>query len=193
MAALALGATVNEIPPDEVGPGQMMATGMATYAFMVAAAVGWLGYRERLDQLPEQALGCHGPWLAAGVGLGAGLLMFAGLAWLSKRLQVLRELDAMVAKTFRASSEATTLAFVLCGAIAEELLFRLAAQDALGLFGSVALYSLLYSSFGGWRWLLFMAPHALLLGLLMHFGFGLLASTTANAIMNHLNLRRLRC
>jgi membrane protease YdiL (CAAX protease family) len=193
VAAFAVGAAVSGLPPDQPLPQQVLTAGLTIYVGMAAVALGWLMARDRLDQLPLQAFGRHGPWVAAGVGLAAGLLLASGLAWSSSRLPALRELDAVMVRTFHASGDATTLVFVLAGAIAEELLFRLAMQDALGLFGAVALYSVMYSCIGGWRLLLFTVPHALLLGMLMHFGFGLLGSTTANAIMNHLNLRRLRC
>ena len=184
---------MTESPPDDVEPRQVLATGFATYGIMAIAALGWLAGRDRTAELHTQSFGVHGPWLGAVVGLATGLLMAVVMAWLSPRLRVLRDIDAMVARTFVGIGETAALLFVIAGALAEELLFRLAAQDALGLFGTVALYSLLYSSVGGWRWLLIMVPHALLLGLLVQCGFGLFASTTANAIMNHLNLRRLRC
>ena len=77
--------------------------------------------------------------------------------------------------------------------IGEELFFRLAVQDAFGLPGSVAAYVLVNSSVGGVRWLPYLLVHAAVLGLLVQQGFGLLGSTVANAIMNHLNLWRLRC
>ena len=38
----------------------------------------------------------------------------------------------------------------------------------------------------------FTAAHALVLGLLVQLGFGLLGSTTAHAVLNHLCLRRLQ-
>lgn len=184
---------MTDLDDDDPEPRQVIGIGLATYAVMVAVALGWLSCRERLAELHTQAVGTHGPWLAAGAGVVTGVLMATALAWLSPRSQMLREYDAVVARTFAGTGEAVTMLVVLGGAIAEELLCRLAAQDAIGLPATVALNSLLYSCIGGWRWLLIMAPHALLLGLLVHFGLGLLASTTANAIMNHLNLRRLRC
>lgn len=184
---------MSDAPPGEPEPRQLLVAGCATYAVMAIGALAWLGWRGRLDQLAEQSFGRHGPWSAAAAGLAAGLLMAFGIAWLSPRWGVLRDLDAMVGRTFAGIGEAATLALVLWGALAEELLFRLAAQDALGLYGAVALHTFLYSSAAGWRLLFAVLPHALLLGVLVDSGFGLLASTAANAIMNHLNLRRLRC
>jgi hypothetical protein len=43
----------------------------------------------------------------------------------------------------------------------------------------------------GLRWLPMAVLHATALGLLVWLGFGLLASTTANAVMNYLCLRRM--
>jgi hypothetical protein len=82
---------------------------------------------------------------------------------------------------------------LLIGAIAEELFFRLAVQDAFGLAGSVAIATAVNSCVGGWRWMPLALVHALALGAIVHFGLGLLGSTTANAVSNYLNLRRIQC
>ena len=43
----------------------------------------------------------------------------------------------------------------------------------------------------GRRWLPFAAVHATVLGGLMALGFGLLATTVANAVMNYLMIHRM--
>lgn len=194
MAARALGATVTQAPDDgPIEPRQVLGSGFVVYGVMMAGALLWLAVRDRDDAFAELAIGARGPWLGAAAGLGTGIALAFGLRWLRRVSPELRRLDAMVARAFTGVGEGTALLFVTSGALAEEMLFRLAVQDAFGLPGSVALHVLLYSSAGGWRWLLFLLPQALALGLLVQTGFGLLASTSANAIMNHLNLKRLRC
>ncbi|MFK7738984.1 MAG: CPBP family intramembrane glutamic endopeptidase [Planctomycetota bacterium] len=178
--------------PEEPEPAFVLVAGVIVYGMMGTAAVLWLWWRDRLDVLPEQAIGRHGPLLASGAGLAVGLLGAGLLGAAMRRSAALGEIATTVERMFARASDATGLAFVLISAIAEELFFRLAVQDALGLIGSVAFYVLLNSTVGGVRWILFTVLHALVLGLLVHFGFGLLGSTTAHAILNYLSLRRLQ-
>ncbi|MEZ6036926.1 MAG: hypothetical protein R3F29_05565 [Planctomycetota bacterium] len=177
---------------DDPGPGFVLAAGVVVYALMGAFALFWLWTRDRLWALPEQAVGRHGPFAASGVGLAVGLISAALLAWAMRRFVSVRELMSMAHKLFAKAGEATGLAFVLVAAVSEELFFRLAVQDALGLTGSVAGYVLLNSSVAGLRWLPITVLHALALGLIVDQGFGLLGSTTAHAVMNYLSLKRIQ-
>ena len=88
-------------------------------------------------------------------------------------------------------SEAQLLTLSLVSAVAEEFFFRLAVQDALGLPASVALYVLLNTGPGFWSWALIALGSGLLFSGLVATGFGLLAATTAHAIINYLSLRRI--
>ena len=184
-------------PPDddpelEPEPRFVLAAGVVVYGLMGAAALVWLWLRDRLDALPERAVGTHGPLAASGLGLGVGL----GAAWIVARLVArhrgLQELSSTAGRLFARTGEAVGIAFVLVAAVAEELFFRLAVQDAFGLVGSVAAYAILNSSVGGLRWLAFTLAHALVLGLMVQQGFGLLGSTTAHAVLNYLSLRRIQ-
>lgn len=180
-----------ELPP-EPEPALVFASGVVLYGAMGAAALVWLWWRDRLDALQEQAIGRHGPLAASGVGLAAGVAAAAATAWATPRVAGLREVMATAQRLFAKTGEGVGIAFVLIAALAEELFFRLAVQDAFGLFGSVAAYTLLHSTVGGMRWIYLPLLHALLLGGIVQAGFGLLGSTTAHAILNHLSLLRIR-
>ena len=92
----------------------------------------------------------------------------------------------MVQDFFAGLGDRAAVAVVLLAAVAEELFFRLAVQDTFGLLGSVAASVLANASVGRWSWLVVALLHALLLGLLVELGFGLLASSTAHAVLNYL-------
>jgi hypothetical protein len=166
---------------------------LALYGAMAVAALAWLWARDRLEALPLAAIGQHGPWLASALGLGAGWLAAACLAFVAARVEPLRAHEALLRGALGRLGEGASIALVLAVAIGEELFFRLAVQDCFGLAGSVAFYVLLHIGIGGLWWVPVTLLHALALGLIVQQGFGLLGSATANAILNHLSLRRIRC
>jgi membrane protease YdiL (CAAX protease family) len=184
-------STGDDDPGLEPEPRLVLSAGLVVYGAMGVAALVWLWWRDRLVTLPEQAVGHHGPFLASAVGLVTGLVGAAAMAWAVRRQPALRQMSSLVQRLFARTGESVGIAFVLIAALAEELFFRLAVQDAFGLLGSVAIYVLLNSSLGG-VWLVFCALHALVLGTIVQQGFGLLGSTTAHAILNYLSLRRIR-
>jgi len=194
VAALPMGDAVNGPAADDAPePGFVLGAGSLVYVLLAAAAMAWLWWRQRLDVLPARAIGEHGPWLSSAVGLGTGIAVAGVFGFTSRRTSRGREYDAVIGRTFARTGDIAAALFVLTGAVAEELFFRLAVQDALGLAGSVAIATAVNSCVGGWRWLPLAAVHALALGSIVHFGFGLLGSTTANAVSNYLNLRRIQC
>ena len=180
-------------PLGEPEPRFMLAAGFVLHASMAAGALAWLWLRDRLEILPARAIGERGPWLGSALGLCIGLLGARMLAFASLRLRQVRELEAVAGRSLRGASDSAAIAFVTVGAVAEELLFRLAVLDRFGLLGSVAVSAVVNSSFAGWSWLPLSLAHASVLGLMVQSGFGLLGSTTANAVMNYLNLRRIQC
>ena len=178
--------------PDDPDPGMVLAAGVVIYGAMGTAALVWLWLRDRLGELPARAVGEHGPWAASGVGLVVGIAGAWILSLIMRRVDGLQEVASAAQRLFASTGERIGIGFVLISAVAEELFFRLAVQDALGLLGSVAIYVLLNSSVGGLRWMTFTIFHALVLGLIVQLGFGLLGSTTAHAILNYLSLRRIQ-
>ena len=178
---------------DEPEPRFVLGVGLAVYVLLAAAAMGWLWWRQRLDTVVTRAIGDHGPWLAAGTGLCAGIVLVRAFALTCARSPRGREYEALIRRTFAGTGDTAVALFVLVSATAEELFFRLAVQDAIGVVGTVAIATAVNSCVGGWRWLPFAVVHALSLGAIVHFGLGLLGSTTANAVSNYLNLRRIQC
>jgi membrane protease YdiL (CAAX protease family) len=180
-------------PGEEPEARFLLAAGTIVYVLMAAGALAWLAWRDRMAALPELAIGARGMCWGAGIGLAVGWLGARMFAVVNPRLPRMREFEATARRSFARTSDGAAIAFVLVGAVGEELFFRLAVQDALGLSGSVAIAVGLNSTLGGITWLPFALLHALALGLMVQQGLGLLGSTTASAIMNYLNLRRIQC
>jgi membrane protease YdiL (CAAX protease family) len=196
VVAPALGAPVTgpvEPPAVEPEPRLLVGAGFAFYALLAGAALVWLWLRDRDGALAELAIGERGPLVASAVGLAAGWLGARSLAWAVPRVPRMRELEATAARVFARTGDATALLFVVAGAVAEELFFRLAVLDAFGWTGSVAAATVVNSSLAGWRWLPVAFAHALALAMMVRHGYGLLAATTASAVMSYLNLRRIQC
>lgn len=198
MAAHALGDAVSDPEPAD-GPMHdpesrfLLAAGLLVHGVMAVAALSWLWLRERLDLLPERSIGERGALLGSACGLLVGIAGAGLMTRLAPRLQGLREIEAVARRSFAHAGDMAIVAFVTSGALAEELFFRLAVQDLFGLAGSVAACVVVNSTVAGRAWLPIAALHALVLGLLVQQGFGLLGSTTANAVMNYFHLRRILC
>lgn len=169
----------------------LLATGGCLYFAMLAGALFWLDWRDRLAAVPERAIGEHGIWISAGIGLAAGLGAAAILALASRASVAVRGCELRVATLLGPMPDRAVLGLALLSAVAEEFFFRLAVQDALGMPAAVALYVVLNTGPGFWAW----APVALASGLLFSglvaLGCGLLAATVAHAVMTYLALQRI--
>ena len=179
-------------PEDAAEPLLMLAFGVVIYGALVIGALLWLWSCDRLGAIAELSIGAHGLLAGSGAGLVVGLVGAYLADVLSRRVGGLEQLRAATERLFVRWDERIGVAFALLAAFAEELFFRLAVQDACGLLAMVALCVLLHMPFGGLRWLCVVLVHALTLGLLVEFGFGLLGATTAHAILNYLSLRRIQ-
>ncbi|MCR9244510.1 MAG: hypothetical protein NXI31_05720 [bacterium] len=177
-----------ELPPD---PRLVTAAGGCLYFLLLLAGLVWLWWRDRLELLPELAIGERGLAAALVGGVVVALLGLAIFSILLRRLQVAGELAAQARRMFLPMGDLSVVLLVLIGAVAEEVFFRLAVQDQFGLAGSVAAYGVMSMCGLGVRWLPFALLHALALGGLVASGFGLLASAAANAVTNYLCLRRM--
>ena len=161
------------------------------YAAMIAGAWLWLWLGDRLPILGVAAIGEHGIWAAAGLGLGAGLGGALALERLARRSGAVHRCERRIAALLGPLRDGQILQLSLLSAIAEELFFRLALQDALGLPAAVAIYAGLSTGPGFWAWAPIAAAAAALFGGLLQLGFGLLAATAAHAVINYLSLRRI--
>lgn len=180
-------------PATDPEPRFLLAAGAVMHGVLAATALVWLWLRDRIEVLPERAIGACGPLWASGAGLVVGWLAARLLAVVNPRVRRLREVETMVGSSFANAHDIAIVLFVTIGAIAEELFFRLAVFDVFGLAGSVAVCVAVNSCIAGLAWLPVAAVHALVLGLMVQHGLGLLGSTTASAVMNYLNLRRILC
>lgn len=79
----------------------------------------------------------------------------------------------------------------LATAVGEELFFRLAALDALGLWGAALVYAAVNTGPGLWLWTGMAVLLAIAFGSMVAQGFGLLSATAAHAIASYLTLRRI--
>ena len=179
-------------PEDGNQPAPGVALGIVgcLYLMMLVGAVAWLWLSDRLPALSESALGRYGIWPAAAVGLGGGLLGTA-LLGVAGRLNSVRRCGERVVSLLGPLGESQILALSLLSAVAEEMFFRLAVQEAFGMPVAVALYVLLNTGPGFWAWSWIALAAAILFSGLVQLGFGLLAATAAHAIINYLSLRRI--
>lgn len=174
-------------------PRLLYAGGAVFYGLVAAVALGWLWLRDRLDAVREYGVGDHGLWLGAGVGLVVGWAGAQLLDLASRHSTVLAGYEAASRAAFQQVGDRAAVLVVIGAAVAEELLFRLAALDALGFSGSVAFAAIANTSVAGLRMFPLTLLHALALSLLVAGGFGLLGSTTASAVGAYLYLRRIQC
>jgi len=186
MAAAMSGATGPELDPRSVN----LFAG-CLYTLLLAGALLWLWWRSAFATLPQQALGEHGIWVAAGSGLLVGLLLAGGLRLAARHWPQLAAIERRVARLLGPMGESQILWLSLLAAVAEEAFFRLAVQDQFGLPITVALYAAVNTGPGFWAWLPVAGVFGLCFGLLVEAGAGLLAATSAHAVVNYLSLRRI--
>lgn len=179
----------DDAPPDAPG----LLGGYVAHALLAALAYGSLAWRDRVDLLTERAVGAHGPFVAAGLGLALGVALAVTLPALRRFLPKLAVVEAEIRRLFADRGEAAIAVFVATGAVAEELLFRLALPDWLGLPAAVAAAAIVNSAVVGWAWLPLGLAHATGFCLMVEAGFGLLATATAGAVANYLMIRRILC
>lgn len=180
------------VEPDGTAPGgKNLAFAGCLYSLLLGGALLWLGLRHALGELPRQAVGEHGLLAAAGVGLGGGLGATGALALASRGSAAVRAVEERMAAILGRMDDSRLCAFALLASVAEEVFFRLAAQDALGLPLAVALYVAVNTGPGFLAWMPVALGAGLLFSGMVAAGFGLLSATSAHAIVNYLSLRRI--
>jgi len=176
---------------EPVSPQQVFVSSLALHALLVIAALVWLYARDRTEAVAELAIGAHGPWLGLLAGGAAGLAFHGLVGLVAVRTRALASLDAELRGIFAGIDPRAADAMLLVAALGEEFLLRCAAQDAFGWpAGVAATVALVIASRHRRLWLLAVV-YGSMLGLLVEGGFGLLGSSVANVVVNHLNLRRL--
>lgn len=117
--------------------------------------------------------------------------MALAMQTISGRSAKLRACEAKIAGVLGPLGEAQLILLTLASSIAEELFFRVAVQDVVGFPLAVVIYTVLNTGPGFLAWAPIAAACAALFGGLVAGGFGLLAATTAHAVVNYLSLRRI--
>jgi hypothetical protein len=182
---------VSDAGDEPPAPGAVLWAAGAVYTLLLLGALLWLWLRDRLPALPASALGEHGLWPAAAAGLGTGLLGAAGLAAAARRFAGLGRCERRIAAFLGAQRDGALLVLAMGSAVAEELFFRLAVQDALGPVAAVAIYVGMNTGPGFWPWLPVALVAAVAFTALVQCGLGLLSATVAHALINYLTLRRI--
>lgn len=177
--------------PADRNPAVVLTAAFAVYSLVAAAALLWLSARDRLDVLPKLALGERGLLFAAGSGLAVGLAAAAALAWAARRFSSVRRCEDEAASAIGGLPDGAMVAFALLAAVAEELLFRVAVQDALGVIAAVACYGAVNTGPRRWVWLPIALVLAAAFSALLALGCGLLSAAIAHALVNYLSLRRI--
>jgi len=177
-------------PEDPLGRTAAMASGCSLLLF-VPAALGWLALRDRSEILAERAVGSMGPFVSLGAGLAVGLLVTGVLALLARYLPPYARLERRLRKALGTIDDRWILFLSLATALGEELLFRLAALDALGVLGAALFYAAINTGPGLWYWTALAFGLAVGFGFMVDAGLGLMSVTAAHAIATYLTMRRI--
>ncbi|MEE9127621.1 MAG: CPBP family intramembrane glutamic endopeptidase [Planctomycetota bacterium] len=169
----------------------MFPAALIVYALLLGAALLWFYFRGRLSEVPQRALGDHGPWVSLFAGTAVGLLC-SGVFLLARRyLRSFRGLESRLAEIVGPLNEVEILGIALVSAIGEEFFFRGAMQDAWGIWWAAAVFGLLHSGPGLLLWGMVAFCLGLLFSCMVDYGLGLLSVTVAHALINNISLRRM--
>lgn len=175
-------------------PTRVIGLALGGYGVLAVAAYLWLWMRGRDQALASLAVGEHGALVAALVGGALGLALAGASALAARRIAVFTRFEAEVRTLLGPLGETAILVLALVSGLAEELFFRAAMQDALGLWITALAFGLLHAGPGALRiWPMLAGVVGLGFGWLVEAGFGLLSVSIAHALTNYLSLRRIAC
>lgn len=176
----------------EAGKGAVFQWAWIFYLALAVAGIVWLGIRHGTIHL-ALFVGIE-TWPAdLGIGVAVGGLLSGGWEISRRQLRQPRVIEQHFAEILGPMTTSDALVLALLSALAEELFFRGAMQDALGLLPAAVLFALLHLGPGReFRlWTLFAAIAGLVLGTLMMWRDALLAPIVAHAMVNGIGLSRL--
>lgn len=168
----------------------MLPTAIVFYGLLLAGGVFWLWLRDRLPIIHSHAVGSHGLWVGVAAGAGLGCAVSGVLLLAARYSRVYARLEAWLSELIGPLSDAEVMGLALLSGVIEEFFFRLAMQDALGIYWTSALFALLHG--GRWLWAVMSGILGLVFGWMMIAGFGLVSVAVAHAVINYLGLRRAR-
>lgn len=183
----------NGFPGREPSDRQSFAlAAVVVYSLFVAGGFFWLWLRDRTGQIPMQAGGELGLPLSMAAGTAVGLGLSGVFAVSVRYLGSCARLEQRLHGLLGSLSEREITVLALFSALGEEFFFRLAMQDAIGLYWSAAVFGLLHlGPKGTWLWTVLSVLLGLGFGWMMELGCGLLSVTVAHALVNYLSLRRM--
>ena len=167
---------------------------LATITYTALAAIGstWLWWRGRLLDDAGWWFGDAGPLRSTLEGLLIGLSITAVFR-LIEPLPVFSRLQAALAELLGPMTRWQCLHLAVMSGLAEELSFRFALQDVVGVWIAVTIFAALHIGPGV---LLLWMPVAFAVGLLfavlVERRHGLPAVAVAHAVTNYLSLRRMQ-
>lgn len=177
--------------PSPLEPRLLLPVGGLFYLVLGLLGWLWLWVRDRGHLFASQALGDRGLWPALGIGAALGLSLAALAAAASRRLSWYGQLERKMSAMIGPLEDRALVWLALVSGLAEEIFFRLAAQDALGMLWAAALFAALNTGPGlFWTWTLVAFGLGLTFGAIVEAGCGLLSVSVAHAVMNYLTLRR---
>ena len=168
-----------------------IAAAFATYGLILVVEWFVLGWREEFDDLASNLFSDHEQWVAPLVAVPCAAGGAAFTACCSRCLPKVRALEQKFALRCAGTSDvAIALLSVLC-AVAEGLVARFWVFEWRGFVSSVLVAVGMAMGPGVWAlWPLHLGV-ALLLGAVVHFGFGVAASMLAHALILYWSLRRI--
>lgn len=153
----------------------------------------WIGWREGSIPL-ALFVDADAWWLDLGVGAATAGLLIGAWELARKVLPRAGDLEARFAPLVAGADKGELIALALLSGFAEELFFRGAVQGSWGFLWATVLFAAVHTGPGpAFRtWTLFAALAGAVLGGLMAWRGNLLAPITAHAVVNAVNLPRLR-
>jgi len=132
-------------------------------------------------------------WIDLGAGAGTGVVLLGGWLLARWRLAPARELEAIMLRLLGRVSREEVVALALISAIAEEVAFRGALQQAIGWLGAAALFALLHA---GPRkpfllWSAFALVGGVAFGWIVELRQALLGPIVGHLVVNLVQLHRL--
>lgn len=162
------------------------------YAAMALGAVVWGWLRGAPDLLTPDPVPLD-PWLGAACGLGLGASAVLLARGLLVRVPRVRSLSLRMARLLGPLDGVTILVLAAVSAVAEELLFRGAAQPTLGVVPTALIFGGLHigpdRSF--WPWTLNAVVMGLALGVLVWATGSVLPAVLAHFTINYFNFHQL--
>jgi membrane protease YdiL (CAAX protease family) len=178
--------------PEEQARFGFAPAAVVLYTMLTAAGVLWLWLRDRLAVLPKAPAGEHGLLVSLAVGTAVGLGCSALFALAARHVGAFRRLEERLGALIGPVGEREIIVLAVFSAVGEEFFFRLAMQDAFGLYSTAAVFGLLHVGPRGTRlWTLMAVLLGLGFGQMIAAGLGLMSVTVAHALINYLSLGRM--